>query len=422
LKIIKIIIATIFSLCAISFLVYGNGNGNGNPANLTAYAQSNLQTIKHRNLVIDLGDGVKTNAQITYPAIGKGPFPGVLLIPGSGIADKNETLGLVHKSGPNPTTPLLQIAQYLSDRGFAILRYDKRGVGANHTILDTNVWGNVTADALIQDSNKALNVLMQQPEVDHERISIIGHSEGTIYAPRVAIDNPTKVKNIILMGTLAQNPVKDLYYYQVVILPSKYAKQVLDKNDTGLISIQQLATDPLVRKFLVPLSVLSTNNTEDITKALQKNLGTNDYLSIDKQLKPALIKTYENLTAFNSSKCNSLGPCPLWWKSVSSLTPNLGIIGNVSKSTSILVLNGENDSQTPAEQAFLLQQRLTQVNHPDHTLITYPDLGHIFYPSSKWSTGMGPIEPYVLADLYAWLESHSGFTRIPVVMPSSNSS
>ena len=31
-------------------------------------------------------------------------------------------------------------------------------------------------------------------------------------------------------------------------------------------------------------------------------------------------------------------------------------------------------------------------------------------------------EPYVLADLYAWLESHSGFTRIPVVMPSSNSS
>jgi hypothetical protein len=422
LKIIKIIIATIFSLCAISFLVYGNGNGNGNPANLTAYAQSNLQTIKHRNLVIDLGDGVKTNAQITYPAIGKGPFPGVLLIPGSGIADKNETLGLVHKSGPNPTTPLLQIAQYLSDRGFAILRYDKRGVGANHTILDTNVWGNVTADALIQDSNKALNVLMQQPEVDHERISIIGHSEGTIYAPRVAIDNPTKVKNIILMGTLAQNPVKDLYYYQVVILPSEYAKQVLDKNDTGLISIQQLATDPLVRKFLVPLSVLSTNNTEDITKALQKNLGTNDYLSIDKQLKPALIKTYENLTAFNSSKCNSLGPCPLWWKSVSSLTPNLGIIGNVSKSTSILVLNGENDSQTPVEQAFLLQQRLTQVNHPDHTLITYPDLGHIFYPSSKWSTGMGPIEPYVLADLYAWLESHSGFTRIPVVMPSSNSS
>ena len=384
-----------------------------------ALAQPYIETIKYRNLVIDLGIGVKTNAQLTLPAVGKGPFPGVLLIPGSGIADKNETLGLVHKSGPNPPTPLLQIAQYLSERGFAVLRYDKRGIGANHTILDTKVWGSVTANDLIQDTKQALNVLMRQPEVDAKRISVVGHSEGTIYAPRVAIDNPTKIKNIILMGTLAQNPVKDLYYYQVVISPLEYAKQVLDKNHTGLISIQQLATDPLLRKFLVPLSVLSTNNTEDITKALQKDFGTNNYISIDKQLNPSLVKTYENITAFNSSKCNSLGPCPLWWKSVSSLIPNLSIIGNVSKSTSILILNGENDSQTPVEQAFLLQQRLTEVNHPDHTLITYPDLGHIFYPSSKWSTGMGPIEPYVLADIYAWLESHSGFTHIAAPISSS---
>ena len=415
-KITTIVIATILSLYSISFLVYGNNRV------ITAYAQSYLQTIIYRNLVIDLGNGIKTNAQLTYPAIGKGPFPGVLLIPGSGIADKNETLGLVHKSGPNPPTPLLQIAQYLSERGFTVLRYDKRGIGANHTILDTNIWGNVTANDLIQDSKKALNVLMRQPEVDPERISVIGHSEGTIYAPRVAIDDPTKIKNVILMGTLAQNPVKDLYYYQVVISPLEYAKQVLDKNHTGSISIQQLATDPLVRKFLVPLSVLSTNNTEDITKALQKDFGTNNYISIDKQINPSLVKTYENITAFNSFKCNSLGPCPLWWRSVSSSMPNLSIIGNVSKSTSILILNGENDSQTPVEQAFLLQQRLTEVNHPDRTLITYPNLGHIFYPSSKWSTGMGPIEPYVLADLYGWLEYHSGFTRVPNVMPSSYSS
>jgi hypothetical protein len=57
-----------------------------------ALAQPYVSTIKYRNLVIDLGNGLKTNAQLTYPAIGKGPFPGVLLIPGSGIADKNETL------------------------------------------------------------------------------------------------------------------------------------------------------------------------------------------------------------------------------------------------------------------------------------------------------------------------------------------
>ena len=93
------------------------------------------------------------------------------------------------------------------------------------------------------------------------------------------------------------------------------------------------------------------------------------------------------------------------------MIPTLSIIGNVSKSTGILILNGENDSQTPVQQAFLLQQRLTEVNHPDHTLITYPNLGHLFYPSSQWSTGIGPIQQYVLSDIYAWLEAHSGLSH-----------
>ena len=75
-------------------------------------AQSDLQIVKYRGLIIDLGDGVKTNAQLSYPAIGKGPFPAVLLIPGSGAVDMNETLA-------KNTKPFWQISQYLSERGFA---------------------------------------------------------------------------------------------------------------------------------------------------------------------------------------------------------------------------------------------------------------------------------------------------------------
>ena len=157
-----------------------------------ALAQQYIPTIKYRNLVIDLGKGVKTNAQLTYPAIGKGPFPGVLLMQGSGAIDKNETLGFIHKNGPKPPLLLWDIAQYLSERGFVVLRYDKRGVGGNYTILDSNVWGNNTGNDQIQDGKKALNILVQQPEVDPKRISIIGHSEGTLYAPRVAMDNSTR--------------------------------------------------------------------------------------------------------------------------------------------------------------------------------------------------------------------------------------
>ena len=170
-----------------------------------ALAQQYIQTIKYRNLVIDLGNGVKTYAQLTFPAIGKGPFPGVLLISGSGANDKNGTLGYVHKNGPKPATPYWQIAQYLSERGFAVLRYDKRGIGTNHTILDSNIWGNLTISDLVQDANKALAVLMNQPEVDVNKITVLGHSEGTAISPRVAIDNPSKVKNIVLMGAIAQN-------------------------------------------------------------------------------------------------------------------------------------------------------------------------------------------------------------------------
>ena len=206
-----------------------------------ALAQQYIQTIKYRNLVIDLGNGVKTNAQLTLPAIGKGPFPGVLLIPGSGAEDKNETLGFVHKNGPKPPTPFWQIAQYLSERGFAVLRYDKRGIGANKTILNSNVLGNLTTNQLKQDAEKALNVLIQQPEVDPKKITLIGHSEGTITVLRVSIENTTKVENIVLMGTVAQN-FREIIHLQNVDEPLLFAKQILDVDHDGILSLSEVAS------------------------------------------------------------------------------------------------------------------------------------------------------------------------------------
>src|SRR5215212_8415333 len=430
---ITIMVATILCLCSISYLVDGTS--------LTVYAQQYIQTIKYRNLVIDLGNGVKTNAQLTLPAVGKGPFPGVLLIAGTGPADKNETLGLVLKNKPLPAQPLLQIAKYLSERGFAVLRYDKRGVGGNFTNVDKNVWGNATINDLIHDAAKATNVLIAQPEVNGTKgITIIGHSEGTIIAPRLAVDNPTKVKNIVLLGAQAQN-LRDGLYFQEAYLPMLYAEKVLDHNHNGSISIQEASKDPIFQSLTItqvspntvkPLFtgkvIPSIQYLQSIKNASNNNNSKQNYISIDKGLKPLLLEKIASHTAKNAS-CTFDG-CPIWFKSHYNLGTTLGMIGNVSSSTGILILQGENDTKTPVQQAFLLQQRLTGVNHPDHTLITYPGLGHDLssaievYPGS----GMygiqksGPIEDYALADLYAWLEAHSGFTRIPVVMPSSNSS
>ena len=85
---VLLILSIIISLYSLSFILFGN--------NFTILAQHDLETIKYRDLVIDLGNGLKTNAQLTIPAVGNGPFPGVLLIHGSGATDMNETAGYIH--------------------------------------------------------------------------------------------------------------------------------------------------------------------------------------------------------------------------------------------------------------------------------------------------------------------------------------
>ncbi len=405
-----------------------------------ALAQQYIQTVKYRNLVIDLGNGVKTNAQLTYPdVVGNGKYPAVLLITGSGAEDMNETGGFIRidkKTGEKiyPPTPLFQIAQYLSERGFAVLRYDKRGIGTNHTILDSNTWGNLTASNLVQDANKALAVLMNQPEVDVNKITVLGHSEGTVISPRLAIDNPDKVNNIVLMGALAQN-MSEILYFQTVTLPISYAQKVLDKNHNGLLSLQEASRDVTFQRLIGGnIRLILTQNLPNGTRILnQKDNPNNDsYININTELKPALVEKAKSFFSPSrqmmsaattaSEKCVNLEGCPLYSKSFLALWPNLNTISKVPSNTSILILNGENDTQTPVQGAFLLQQKLTEINHRDHVLITYPNLGHDFYPSSQWQTQQGPIPQYVLADLYSWLESHSGVIRIPTSMAHSYSS
>jgi uncharacterized protein len=90
---------------------------------------------------------------------------------------------------------------------------------------------------------------MQQPQVDNSKITILGHSEGTVLTPRVAIDNPDKVNNIVLMGTLAQN-LTDNLHFQTVTLPLQYAKAVLDKNGNGSLSIQEASKDLIFERLI----------------------------------------------------------------------------------------------------------------------------------------------------------------------------
>ena len=421
-----LILSIILSLFSLSFILSCN--------NFTILAQQDLPTTKFRDLVIDLGNGIKTNAQLTIPAVGNGPFPGVLLITGSGAEDMNASAIFIHIDNATgkkiyPPTPFFQIAKYLSDRGFAPLRYDKRGIGENHTIVDSNVWGNMTINDLVQDGNKALAVLMKQPEVDPNRITVLGHSEGTVISPSIAIDNPDKVKNIVLIGAAAQN-ISEIIDFQLVKLPLLYSKQVLDKNHNGLLSVQEASEDLTFQSFIGGnLSlILKQENLKNDTIKPEYNPNNDTYINIETELKPVLIKLAKSYpfplpssipSSESSEKCTSLEGCQMWYNSVVAFEPNLNTISKVPSDTSILIVNGENDTQTPVEGAMLLQQKLTEVHHPDHILITYPNLGHEFYPSSQWKSQHGPIQQYVLADIYSWLESHNGFTPLTTFSSSS---
>jgi uncharacterized protein len=386
-----LIMVAMFSLSILS-----NSTTTFNNYSTSAQAQPFIETVKRRDLSIDLGNGIQTNAQLTIPAVGNGSFPGVLLVAGSGAIDMNETLSPDSK-------PFWQIAQYLSERGFAVLRYDKRGVGANSQIIDYNIWGNLTFNDLKNDAEIALDVLTQQPEVDPSKINLIGHSEGTLIVPRIVIDqenktNATTIKNIVLMGSAATT-MADLAHYQKVGIVLEYMHQVLDKNSTGSISVQEAIQDPLVGRFVV---ANFGNNTATTTTSID----------IERQVRPLLEKALEEFTMADvNARCDNPEGCPTWYNSAVNLEPNVSVIGNLSKSTSVLMLNGENDPLTPVQQSFLLEQRLTEVNHPDHTLITYPGLGHTFAISPQWSTGLGPVEQNVLSDLHRWLSDHNNGLR-----------
>lgn len=103
------------------------------------------------------------------------PIAAVLLIPGSGQHDRDETL-LGHK-------PFWVLADYLGRMGIATLRLDDRGVGLSRG--DKNL---CTHQELLKDTQSALDFLRQQPQLQPVPIGVLGHSEGAILAIMAGVE------------------------------------------------------------------------------------------------------------------------------------------------------------------------------------------------------------------------------------------
>ena len=126
-------------------------------------------------------------ATLTIPP-GKGPFPAVLLITGSGPQDRDESL-MGHK-------PFLILSDYLTRHGIVVLRADDRGTGKS-----TGAFSQATTADFANDAEAGIAYLKTRAEVNPRKIGLIGHSEGGMVAPMVAARNKDVAFIVMMAGT-----------------------------------------------------------------------------------------------------------------------------------------------------------------------------------------------------------------------------
>ena len=131
-------------------------------------------------------DGTRLAGTVTVPNRGHAPYAVVVFVHGSGPLDRNETIG------PNPV--FLQLSNALSNAGYAVLRYDKRGIAKSGGSATTT-----TRTELLQDIRAAVSFARMYPSINSQRIFLLGHSEGGELVPSAAAADG-KISGIVLMA------------------------------------------------------------------------------------------------------------------------------------------------------------------------------------------------------------------------------
>ena len=131
-------------------------------------------------------EGNTLTGTLTVPK-GKGPFPAMVLVSGSGQQNRDEEL-MNHR-------PFWVIADYCARHGVAVLRYDDRGMGGS-----TGEVENATSLDFSYDAEAAFDFLRKQKHIDASRVGILGHSEGGVINFMVSARRPEVAFLVSLAG------------------------------------------------------------------------------------------------------------------------------------------------------------------------------------------------------------------------------
>ena len=146
--------------------------------------------MERRSILLGAGTGYPLNGLLTLPDGRTSPVPAVVMVHGSGPSDMDERVMKL--------TPFKDLAEGLAARGVASLRYDKRTFAHARKMKNTLV---TVKEETIDDALQAVALLRQTPEIDGDRIFLLGHSMGAMLAPRIDAEGADVRGLILLAGT-----------------------------------------------------------------------------------------------------------------------------------------------------------------------------------------------------------------------------
>jgi hypothetical protein len=320
----------------------------------------------------NLKAGIKLAGTLTLPKSG-GKYAAVILVTGSGQQDRNETIG-GHK-------PFLVIADYLTRNGIAVLRVDDRGTGGSTGNFNTSTTGDFSGDALA-----GVAYLKTRPEIDPEKIGIIGHSEGGIVSALSASASPD-VAFIVSMAGVFVN------FEDVVIEQLLNQQKQQGRNDDDL---------KLEHDWRAKIYGIAKENTDSSTAA-KKLWSLYDELTEDE------VKRLNWPRGRHDAQIKQvLNP---WWRYALALD-NKAVLSKVT--CPVLAVYGELDQQVnPDKNIAVIEDALKTGNNKDITVKEFPGLNHLFQTAGTGSEYEyirieETISPDALKAITDWIKKTTG--------------